>query len=126
MLSIIICSREKTISKELSINIEKTTGCEYELIIIDNTENKYSIFEAYNLGIEKSIGEYLCFFHDDILIHTNGWGDIIKQIFTESKQIGLIGVAGAKMKSKMPSAWWDCNEGGNYTRIIQHFNFLLH
>jgi hypothetical protein len=30
-----------------------TIGCEYELIIIDNSENKYSIYEAYNLGIER-------------------------------------------------------------------------
>ncbi|PIF60605.1 glycosyltransferase [Flavobacterium sp. 11] len=121
MLSIIICSREKTISEELSINIEKTTGCEYELIIIDNTENKYSIFEAYNLGIEKSTGDYLCFIHDDILFHTEGWGSIIQRIFSENKKIGLLGVAGAKTKTKMPSVWWDCNEGENYTFIIQHF-----
>jgi hypothetical protein len=48
-------------------------GCEYESIIIDNSENRYSIFEAYNLGIDKSKYEYLCLMHDDILIYTIEW-----------------------------------------------------
>jgi glycosyltransferase involved in cell wall biosynthesis len=107
MISIIICSRKKAISEDLSINIEKTIGCEYELIVIDNSENKYSIFEAYNLGIKRSKGDYWCFIHDDILFHTPDWGFHIQEIFERNSQIGLIGIAGAKIKSIMPSGWWD-------------------
>lgn len=120
MISIIICSRRTTIPDYLSINIKKTIGCEFELIVIDNSENKYSIFEAYNMGIEKSKGEYLCFFHDDILIHTNDWGQIVQAIFNNKKEIGLIGVAGSKTKSKMPSAWWNCPQKNIVVNIIQH------
>lgn len=120
MLSIIICSRTSTINNNLSENLKTSVGCDYELIIIDNSENKYSIFEAYNLGIEMSVGEYLCFIHDDILFHTPDWGIIIHRIFREDQQIGLIGIAGAKIKTQMPSAWWDCNEKDRVTNIIQH------
>ena len=121
MLSIIICSRKENVSDELSINIDKTIGCPYELIIIDNSENKYSIFEAYNLGIEKSKGEFLCFVHDDILFHTQDWGEVVNSIFEWEEKVGLIGIAGAKIKTKMPSAWWDCPEEQKNIYIKQHF-----
>ena len=65
MISIIICSRTATISKKLSANIAETISCDYELVIVDNSENKYSIFNAYNIGIKRSKGKYLCFVHDD-------------------------------------------------------------
>jgi len=108
MISIIICSRKSIIDVRLSENLNDTIGCEYELIIIDNSENKYSIFEAYNLGIQRSTGNYLCFIHDDILFHTLVWGNVIKSIFQSDLNIGLIGVAGAKLKTKMPSGYWNC------------------
>ncbi|RTY83273.1 hypothetical protein EKL99_06795 [Flavobacterium sp. ZB4P23] len=120
MISIIICCRTQIISNDLSDNIKKTVGCEYELIVIDNSENTYSIFEAYNLGIDKSTGDYLCFIHDDILIHTIGWGNTIEGVFKNDNQVGLIGVAGAKLKTKMPSPWWNCPEDQKVICIIQH------
>lgn len=120
MLSIIICSRKAIINNKLNENIKKTVGCDYELIVIDNSENKHSIFEAYNNGIKKSKGEYLCFIHDDIIIHSRGWGEIINRIFNSNKQIGLIGVAGAKSKTKLPSLWWQCPKQDKIINIIQH------
>lgn len=119
MLSIIICSRTQTISCNLSENIKNTVGCEYELIVIDNSENKYSIFEAYNLGIVKSNGAFLCFIHDDVLIETRNWGNVIEEIFLENPLAGLMGIAGGNIKTKMPSAWWD--GGKNALRLVQHF-----
>ena len=119
-LSIIICSRTHKISKDLSENIKNTVGCDYQLIIIDNSENTYSIYEAYNLGISKSNGEYMCFIHDDILFHTIGWGSILNTIFNKNLNIGLIGVAGAKFKTKMPSVWWYTPEDQKAMYIIQH------
>jgi glycosyltransferase involved in cell wall biosynthesis len=95
-------------------------GCDYELVVIDNSENKYSIFEAYNLGIERSKGGYLCFVHDDILFHTENWGQIVENIFESDTTIGLLGIAGAKSKTKMPSAWWDCLGDQIAISIIQH------
>lgn len=121
MISIIICSRTQNIPVDLSENIKHTVGCDYELIVIDNSKNQYSIFEAYNLGIKKSVGDYLCFMHDDILLHTNSWGAMATNIFKEDKQVGLIGVAGSKTLSKMPAAWWDCREEEKILNLIQHF-----
>lgn len=121
MISIVICSRTQTISSVLRENIKNTIGIKYEIIVIDNSKNQYSIFEAYNIGIEKSKGEYLCFIHDDILFHTPNWGHVVINIFNNDEKIGLIGVAGAKFKSKIPSAWWDCKIEENFTYILQHF-----
>jgi hypothetical protein len=97
-----------------------SVGCKYELVIIDNSNNAYSIFEAYNLGIDKSKGEYLCFVHDDILFHTDQWGIVIRTIFKKDKKIGLLGIAGAKSKTQMPSLWWSCPLEDKLASIIQH------
>lgn len=121
MLSVIICSRSPEISK-LEVNIQATVGIDYELIVIDNSSNQYSIFQAYNIGIERSKFKYLCFIHDDVRIHTVGWGKKIIELFSENSQIGLLGVAGSKVKTKIPSGWWDCDEEDKYLNIIQHFN----
>jgi len=121
MISIVICSRTKNINSSLYENIKATIGCVYELVVIDNSENKYSIFEAYNIGIKKSIGDYCCFIHDDILLLTQDWGVTLEQIFKNDPKVGLIGVAGSKVKTKIPSAWWDCEEEHIVMNIIQHF-----
>lgn len=122
MLSIIICSRTYAINDDLSENIKNTVGCEYELIVIDNSKNQKSIFEAYNLGISKSRGHFLCFMHDDLVFHTNNWGNILLTLFNDDKNLGLIGIAGAKVKSRMPSAWWDCPHDQKAAILIQHFS----
>lgn len=122
MISVIICSRTPEISGMLSQNIEKTIGCTYELLVINNSVKKYSIFEAYNLGIERSSGDYLCFIHDDILFHTKAWGNNIESIFRSDEKIGLIGIAGAKVKTKMPSVWWDCPEHFKVLNLVQHLD----
>ncbi|MFI0430079.1 glycosyltransferase [Mariniflexile sp. HMF6888] len=119
-LSLIICSRKRTISKELSDNIAETIGCTYELLIIDNSQNQYSIFEVYNLGIKKSNGSFLCFMHDDVLLHTKNWGTILQSIFNANEKVGLIGIAGAKVKTKMVSPWWNCHKDQQVINIIQH------
>jgi glycosyltransferase involved in cell wall biosynthesis len=120
MISIISCSRTKTISDSLSENIKNTIGYPFELIVIDNSENKHTIFEAYNEGIERSKGDYLCFIHDDILFNTKEWGTTIHRIFSENESIGLIGLAGSKSKTRIPSAWWWCPNKDKVINIIQH------
>jgi glycosyltransferase involved in cell wall biosynthesis len=122
MISIIICSRTSNVAKELLFNIKSTIGFNYELIIVDNSESRHSISEAYNIGIRKSKGDFLCFLHDDIYIHTKEWGRIVSEIFTENDSIGLLGVAGSKYKTKMPSGWWNCPNKYKDINILQHLN----
>ncbi|MBB4803655.1 glycosyltransferase involved in cell wall biosynthesis [Flavobacterium nitrogenifigens] len=125
MISLIICSRSKDISHNLNENIQTTVGCEYELIVIDNSANQYSIFEAYNFGLKKSRYDFVCFLHDDILIHSSNWGELLVETFRENKEIGLIGVAGSLIKTKMPSGWWNSPQEKKAIHLIQHSNKLV-
>ena len=103
MISIIICSRSNEISS-LTKNIQETIGCEYELIVIDNSKNKYDIFAAYNLGVEKSKFKILCFLHEDVEFITQNWGLKITQHLT-LPNVGLIGLAGGKGALRVPYGW---------------------
>lgn len=107
MISIVICSKNSILDKKVLTNIKSTVGIAHELLIIDNSKKNYSIFEAYNLGIQQSTSSYLVFLHDDVFIHTNNWGQIILDIFSHNKNLGLVGIAGSKIKTNVPSTWWD-------------------
>lgn len=136
MISLIICSRYHDIAQTLKDNISETIGVDYELIVIDNSENKYSIFSAYNEGIRRAKGDLLCFMHEDILYHTNKWGEKLINHFNSDSTIGLIGVVGTHFLPKTPSYWCDTeyasgtliqgyNEEDIYKTInVKHDNFL--
>ena len=104
MLSIVVCSKHKTLSKDLVDNIAKTVGVEYEIITIDNSENKYSIFSAYNFGFRKSKYKYICFVHEDVYFHSLNWGEkVIDHV--QDPGTGIIGLAGGDLVSRVPAAW---------------------
>ncbi|MDO3643054.1 glycosyltransferase [Mucilaginibacter sp. L3T2-6] len=105
MISIIICSRTPEISDSLKANISTTIGTTYEIITIDNSGNKYSISEAYNIGVEQSKYPLLCFMHDDIEYHTLNWGHNVTTHFAD-EQTGAIGIAGTPYAAYMPGSWW--------------------
>jgi GT2 family glycosyltransferase len=105
MISIIICSRTEFISAELKSNIEETIGVEFEIILINNSENRHSIFEAYNKGVEQSSYPFLCFMHDDIKYYSKDWGKKISTHF-EDTQTGAIGIAGTPYAASLPGSWW--------------------
>lgn len=119
IISIIICSRQPDISDELKENIQTTIGCEYELVVIDNSQNQYSIFSAYNEGVRCAKGDILCFMHEDILFHSLGWGNVVKNFFANHLNAGLIGVVGGQFIPKTVAYW--CDGGCDYGQIIQGF-----
>ncbi len=119
LLSIIICSRDENLYNQLVLNINETIGCEFEAICIQGAT---SITQAYQEGLEKSIGKYCVFLHEDILFHSKGWGNQLITYFNNDASLGLVGIAGAKIKTRVPSAWWDCPESEKVIRIIQHFS----
>ncbi|MCC8358517.1 glycosyltransferase [Salinimicrobium sediminilitoris] len=119
-ISVVVCSRETELLKNLQENIKATIGCRHEIISVDNKENQYSIFEAYNLGIQKSKFEIICFLHEDIQIHTRNWGKIIHRLFVEHKEAGIIGLAGSKVKSNVPAGWWEHERRFLVKNLIQH------
>ena len=93
MLSLIVCSRKFDIPDSLKDNINRTIGTEYELVVVDNSKKRYSIFSAYNEGVRKAKGEILCFMHEDIIYKTENWGKNVIRHF-EKEDTGLIGVFG--------------------------------
>ncbi len=105
-ISIIICSRQSNIPTNLQENIAATIGADYELIIIDNSANQYSIFSAYNEGVRRANGDILCFMHEDVIMHTHGWGMRVLNHFNADDKLGCIGVAGGHVMPKAPAAWW--------------------
>jgi len=108
MISIIICSRKEGIDPFLWENINRTIGVPFEIINIDNQDNRYSIFSAYNLGALRSKYDNLCFMHDDIIFHGDGWGKVVTGLLS-AEQTGVVGVAGAVVKTRTASPWWVSN-----------------
>lgn len=105
MISVIICSRENYISEHLIKNINETIGCDFELIVIDNSKKAYDIFSAYNEGVQRAKGDILCFCHDDILFRSENWGMAIQRILAD-RSIGAIGVIGTHFLPAAPMYWW--------------------
>lgn len=106
VFSLIICSRNQDVSSELKQNLALTIGCEYELVVIDNSSNAYSIFQAYNEGTCRAKGDLLCFMHEDVLFRTKGWGRIVESHFASDNQIGLLGFAGTHFLPDTPMYWY--------------------
>ena len=122
MISLIVCSRKSDIPQALKDNVAQTIGnTPFEWIVIDNSKNRYSIFQAYNEGVRRSKGEILCFMHDDILFITEGWGGKVEKHLCEG--VGLIGVIGNHMLPDCPSSWWTTSlETGHVIQRSFHDN----
>jgi len=113
MISIIICARQADILDELKKNIHETIGTEYEIIVVDNSQNQYSIFSAYNKGVSLSKYPFLLFMHDDIHYHTQQWGLKLIDHFKDQK-IGGVGIAGTPYLAYTTGGWWSCGAGYLY------------
>lgn len=132
MISIIICSRTADIQPNIKENIRNTIGVEYELVVIDNSQNRYSIFSAYNEGVKRAKYPYLCFMHDDVLcFHTQNWGLTIIKHF-EDDTVGLVSFAGTHFLPSIPVYWYTLpfisehnltNDNGNVIECIK-INFF--
>lgn len=109
MLSIIICSRSPEAVAAISENVAATIGAPYELIAIDNSQNRYGICEAYNVGARQAQYELLCFMHEDIKFHTPDWGRVVAAILADPT-VGVLGVAGSQYQLHAPSSWWFAGE----------------
>ena len=107
MFSLIICTRDALALAAVSESVASTIGVPYEIIAIDNSSGQHSICEAYNLGAAQAQHELLCFMHEDIRLHTTGWGNIVAEIMADHS-IGVLGVTGGMMQVAAPAAWWGC------------------
>ena len=123
MISVIICSANTELLEQLKANIGVTIGVPFEIIAIDNNIAKKSISAVYNEAAETAKFNCLCFLHEDIIIHTKGWGEKLFQLLADER-IGLVGVSGAIYKSKYAGTWASCDKTLYRTHSIQRFKGL--
>lgn len=102
MISIIICSRNKNLLNTVSESVKNTIGVPYEIIAVENSDGKYGICKAYNIGAAKAQYDIFCFMHEDITFETQNWGqNVVNHLKDEN--VGLIGVAGINLKGIIPT-----------------------
>ncbi|NLI71962.1 MAG: hypothetical protein GX361_04440 [Bacteroidales bacterium] len=119
MLSIIVCSnKDDEYFHNFTANLQDTVGVPFEVIRIDNSKNKHSIFSAYNLGASRSTMPYLCFVHEDVKFHTKNWGNKLITHLSVPKT-GIVGIAGCTALTRIPTPWtWN----PSFINIIQSNN----
>ena len=105
MFSIIVCSINSIYLERLKLNLDQTIGQPFELLVWDNLADEKPITEVYNLLASKAQYPYWCFIHEDIRFDTIHWAGNLLKAFDDHPEIGLIGIAGAKYKSKTASGW---------------------
>ncbi|HEV8083679.1 MAG TPA: glycosyltransferase [Chitinophagaceae bacterium] len=119
MISIIICSANKSVLEKAIKSITDTIGVAFETIVIENSAGQFGICDAYNQGAAKAKYDIFCFMHEDISFETIGWGErVIAHL--QDISLGLIGIAGGETKSLVPSSWAS-SVFENEISLIQHF-----
>ncbi len=105
-ISIIICSRKGRDAENYRKDLLVQGNENVEIIVIDNFDNQYSIFSAYNEGVKRAKNDILCFVHDDVYMHTKDWIELVFYYFNEDDNLGCIGIAGGHFLPKTISPWW--------------------
>ncbi len=105
-ISIIICSRKGRSADDYRKDLLVLNNDKVEVIVIDNDDNQYSIFSAYNEGVRRAKNDILCFVHDDVYMHTKDWVERVCVHFEIDEKLGCIGVAGGLFLPQTISAWW--------------------
>ncbi|WP_411768221.1 glycosyltransferase [Winogradskyella sp. A3E31] len=104
-LSIVICKYNKALFEQCVASIKHTLNNHYELVVIDNTNNDYDIFEAYNKGVKRSTGDVICFIHEDVICHEQDWNKKVMKHFDNDIDLGMIGLAGGASYHKFAWSW---------------------
>lgn len=120
MISFIICSTSSQIEPLLVKNIKEACSVKHEIILVDNSNNDYSIFAAYNQGVRKAKFDYLCFVHEDVVFKSDNLGEIISSTFTKNPDVGLIGVVGSEVLPRTPFGWWSAGHDYKVGNVIQY------
>lgn len=99
LISIICVYNNKKILEEMLLESIKKQSIDYELILIDNTQNKFKCAaDALNYGGNKANGELLLFVHQDVEFFENNFKDIISYCKNLNK-LGIAGVAGVSSEN---------------------------
>lgn len=95
MISVICIYNNKEILNNYLLKSLKTQTVDYELILIDNTENKLkSAAESFNNSAKDAEGKYIMFVHQDIDLLTDNWLKNAEDTLDSIPKLGIAGVAG--------------------------------
>lgn len=120
MISVLICSKNELLLNAVRKNIELTIGVQYEILAFDNSSKCLGICKVYNQLAYEAKYPLLCFIHEDVIFKTNNWGAKLCATFRD-KQVGLVGIAGAKFKSQYFSGWFTNNRQMDCARYIHQY-----
>lgn len=95
MISIVcVFNNAKVLDEYLQKSLKNQTA-DYELILIDNTDNKYrSASEALNYGAKKAKGNYLMFVHQDVDLYSKNCLENVEDTINSLHKLGVVGIAG--------------------------------
>ena len=121
MISVIVCSIKPGLLEQLKININKSIGVHYELLVYDNRKDRKGLCAVYNELGKRANYNILCFIHEDILFDTEEWGRILLSTLNEN-DIGVLGVAGSKYKSAFCSGWYTGDKDFDCANVLHRFS----
>lgn len=104
-------------NEDFKQHIKKTCGVNDVEIICFENKNKYSLTQAYNIGLNNSKNDIVVFVHNDIIFETPSWGKKILNHF-KSNNHGILGVAGTT--DLVNGQWWASRE--RMIGIVNHLH----
>ena len=120
MISIIVCSIHPEQNKSFQENIRQTIGVPYEILVHDNREVNWGLCKTYNQYARLSKYDILCFFHEDILFQSTDWGKVLVDFYQQKPDAGVIGFAGATIKTPYINGWGSYRESTRKNLIQQY------
>ncbi|GAB4311754.1 MAG: glycosyltransferase [Methanobacteriaceae archaeon] len=101
MISVICVYNDEDILNKCLIKSLKAQTTNYELILVDNTQNLYdSAAKAFNHNAENASGEYLLFAHQDVYLSSPTFLVDLENMLLELSDIGIAGFAGVSAEIK--------------------------
>lgn len=98
MISIIcICNHRKVYNECLLPSLQRQRNCSYELLMINNKNNRYSnAVDAFCSVIKETTGKYLMFVHQDMILEDDYFLNKTEKFLETHLEVGIAGVAGVK------------------------------
>lgn len=104
MISVVCVYNDENTLKEYLLDSLNNQSVKYELILIDNSKDKYrSAPEALNYGGSRADGDYLMFVHQDVDLKLENWLEKAENVINNLDNLGIAGVAGVGFDGALKS-----------------------
>ncbi|MFA6727823.1 MAG: glycosyltransferase [Prevotella sp.] len=107
--TIVFCSKDTKEDEGFISNIKSMAGCDIDIIPKVGYDQ---ITKAYNEALDEANTDLVIFCHNDILIKTDGFVNILLELFSKSKK-GIIGLVGS-------NAWDGGSWAGKKSHAVGH------